>query len=119
MSDVETATGGDGRVFTFRKVGVVQQARILRAIGPAQSDNAPYVNMVFEASMVSDIDGVPLPFPTNERQIDTMIDKVGDAGFAMLIVRRLAAQKKFMDDAEKAMEGAEAPTDPLVVSASL
>lgn len=75
-----------GRVLKMRALGVLDQVKLLRAIGPAQSGNEPYVMLVQAAASVSEIDGVPQPFPTNERQIDAAVARLGDEGFAAITV---------------------------------
>jgi hypothetical protein len=74
------------RVMKLRTLGVLDQVRLLRAIGPDQSRNEPYVMLVQAAASVCEIDGVPVPFPANERQIDAAIARLGDEGFAAISV---------------------------------
>lgn len=110
-------TDAKGRKITTRTFNVLDQVRLLRAIGAEQSNNQPYVQIVMMACSVSDIDGVPCPVPTNERQIDAAIARIGDEGFAALMVdvkRQLEALEK---DAEAAASGGEVKKDPLAASA--
>jgi hypothetical protein len=107
-----------GRKLTLRTLNVLDQVRLLRAIGPAQSSNEPYVNLVTMAAGVADIDGDPIPFPTNERAIDTIIRMVGDAGFGVL----MAEMQRQIDEVHAAAEAAAGgagrdPVDPLAKSA--
>jgi hypothetical protein len=101
-------TDAKGRKLTLRTLTLLEQTRVLRAIGPAQASNEPYVQTVIAMCMIADIDGVPVLLPTNERQIDGMLDRIGnEAGVAMNVHLR-----KMQADAEKAAEEAMSP-DPL------
>lgn len=109
----DTIKDAKGRVLTLRTINVLQQVRLLRAIGPDQARNQPYVEIVMMAASVDNIDGVPIPMPTNERLIDLAIDRIGDDGFAALMVDM---NRKFAD-LTAAAEVAGAPSDPLAPSA--
>lgn len=117
MTDQKTVTDAKGRVIGIRKLTVVDQVRMLRAIGPAQSQNEPYVQTVECACMALDIDGVPLPFPRNEAQIDANLTKLGDDGVNALFAVRIAEIQAGIAAAEAAAEGGEVP-GPLTQSAS-
>ncbi len=115
MTDV--ITDAKGRKLTTRKLNVLDQVKLLRAIGPDQARNQPYVDIVTMSASVADIDGIPLVIPTNERQIDAAIGRIGDEGFAALMVymkREIAAVEAA---AEAVADGEAKPVDPLAPSA--
>ena len=107
-----------GRVITMRPINVLDQIRLLRAIGPDQSRNEPYVTLVNFAASVSAIDGVPQPMPTNEKQIDALIGRLGDHGFAAISVYMRAEMQSIQDAAEAAANGEATVSDPLAASVS-
>lgn len=113
----EVITDAKGRKFTTRKLKVLDQIKLLRAIGPAQSGNEPYVQIVMMAAGVAEIDGVPCPVITNERQIDATIDKIGDEGFAALMVDMRKQVEALNAAAEAAADGEVTTPDPLAASA--
>jgi hypothetical protein len=119
MSDV--LTDARGRKLTLRKLSVLDQARMLRAIGsrdPKQAQNQPYVQLVECACMVGAIDGVPVLMPNNEVQIDALLGRLGDEGAAVLLPHRTAEIQRVMKEAEAALEGGGgAPESPLSQSA--
>lgn len=115
MSDI--VTDAKGRKITTRKFNVLDQVKLLRAIGAEQSNNQPYVQIVMMAASVSDIDGVPCPVPTNERTIDAAIARIGDDGFAALMVDMRRQVDALEAAAEAAADGEAKPTDPLAPSA--
>lgn len=116
MSDTkpESIKDADGRTIGLRKLTVVDQAKILRAIGPKQSENQPYVQMVEIACMAASIDGIPLPFPMSEQQIDVTLGKLGDAGVNALYGIRLEEMQKGIAAAEAAAAEGVKPAGPLM-----
>lgn len=114
----EIVTDAKGRKLTLREMNVLDQVRLLRAVGPAQAGNEPYVQIVMMAASVAEIDGVPLMVPTNERQIDGAIGRVGDEGFAALMVNMQRKIEALTKAAEAVDQDGEAPAiDPLAPSA--
>ena len=116
----DVITDAADRKLTLRKLNVLDQVKLLRAIGPEQSRNQPYVELVFMSASVADIDGVPMLIPANERQIDANISRIGDGGFAALQVSVLKAVKEIEEAAQAAADnasGEEAQTSPLPLSA--
>ena len=107
-----------GRTITVRTLNALDQMRMLRAIGPAQSSNMPYVQMVECVLMATAIDGMPLPTPSNERQIDAGVQRLGDEGMVAVMVHRMQAITAMQDEAEAATGEGEPPA-PLVPSAPL
>lgn len=112
----ETVKDSKGRSLRLRTLGVLEQARMLRAIGAAQSQNMPYVHMVECALMVAAIDEVPVAFPQNENQIDSLLKQLGDEGVTAMMVHRIAQIKSTADAEEAAAAGGNA-ADPLAPSA--
>jgi len=115
LSEITTLVDAKGRKLTLRPLNVMAQVRILRAIGPEQSQNAPYVNIVQAAAGVSEIDGVPMPFPSNERMIDAAIERLGDDGLMAVALHHKAEMDATLARAQEAMQGI---PDPLAKPAA-
>lgn len=101
-----TVTATSGRKFTYRAKGlsVLDQAKLFKAIGPAQSENWPYVRTAVIAACITDIDGVPMPKIVNDAGVERAIELMDDDGFAALS----------LDFDARAKEAAEEiPADPL------
>lgn len=99
---VTTVTDASGRRITYRRLGILQQAKIFKAIGPAQSENGPYVRLATMAAAVTSIDDVPAPpLPTNDREVEAAITRLGDDGF-------VAVSLEMTRRAEEALEAAKA-----------
>jgi len=72
----------DGREITLRRMTALDRLRLFKAIGPVLAQNNPYLGMAMLAASVSAIDGVPVPPPVTEAQIEALVGKLGDRGLA-------------------------------------
>lgn len=77
---VEIITDKVGRKIHLRRVGVVEQLRLFKALGPTLSLNDPYMDMAIIAASTSMIDDVPLPFPTSESAVEMLLERLGTEG---------------------------------------
>ncbi|MGI4941026.1 MAG: hypothetical protein ACRYHQ_10785 [Janthinobacterium lividum] len=71
-----------GRALELRRLGALDKLRLFKALGPVLSQNAPYLGMAMLASSVTAIDGVPVPPPVTEAQVEQMVGRLGDGGIA-------------------------------------
>lgn len=97
-----TMVDARGRKISFRVMSVLDQARIFKAIGPAQSENGPYVRLAIMAASVVDIDGVPSPSIVNDQGVEAAISRLGDDGYMALSIdmdRRVAEARKAAEEA--------------------
>ncbi len=76
------ARDGSGREIALRRLGALDKLRLFKAAGPALAQNAPYLGMAMLAASVTAIEGVPVPYPTNEAQIEAIVARLGDEGIA-------------------------------------
>jgi hypothetical protein len=76
------ATDAGGRVLTLRRLDALDRLRLFKALGATLSMNAPYLGMALLASAVTEIDGVPVPAPVTEEQVEALVRRLGDAGIA-------------------------------------
>jgi hypothetical protein len=77
-----SARDADGREITLRRMTALDRLRLFKAIGPVLAQNNPYLGMAMLAASVSSIDGVPVPPPVTEAQIEALVGKLGDRGLA-------------------------------------
>jgi hypothetical protein len=88
------ATATDGRVLVVRKLTALDKLRLLKAAGPALAENQAWLGVAMLAASVAEIDGVPVPRPVSEQQIEALVGRLGDTG---------------LDAAASALSGAETP----------
>jgi hypothetical protein len=69
-----------GRSIVMRRPTALDRLRIFKAIGAELSQNPPYLGMAILASSVTEIDGVPVPAPINEAQLEALVKRLGDDG---------------------------------------
>ena len=82
-----SATDADGRVIGLRKLAALDRLRLFKALGPALVDNAAYFGVAFLAASVCELDGVPVPFPANEAQLEGIVARLGDVGLDAVSAR--------------------------------
>lgn len=73
-----------GRVLSLRRLTVLDRLRLFKAAGPVLSENHPWFGMAVLAASVAAIDGVPIPLPANELQIEAAVSRLGDEGLEIV-----------------------------------
>jgi hypothetical protein len=73
-----------GRRIALRRVGVVEQLRLFKALGPELSVIPPYLTGAMIAASVAMIDDVPLPFPTSEAGVEAALERIGLEAMALI-----------------------------------
>lgn len=73
----QVVTDKAGRKITLRRVGVVEQLRLYKALGPELSVNPIYMHAAFIAAAVAMIDNVPVPLPANEAALEAALERIG------------------------------------------
>ncbi len=70
----------EGRTLTIRRLTALDKLRLFKAAGPALAQNHLWLGMATLACSVSAIDDVPIPQPTTEGQIESLVSRLGDPG---------------------------------------
>jgi hypothetical protein len=78
------ATDKKGRRLMLRPLTALDTLRLFKAAGPILAQNEPWLSMAGLAFSVMEIDGVPVPAPATEPQIEGLIDRLGDEGLAAI-----------------------------------
>ncbi len=78
----QTLQDAQGRELVVFSLTALDRLRLFKAVGPILSQNSPYLGMATLACSVSAIDGVPVPPPVTEAQIEALVAKLGDVGIA-------------------------------------
>jgi hypothetical protein len=79
---VSTTTDARGRALTLRRLGALDKLRLFKAAGPALAQNPAWLGMAALACSVIEIEGVPVPSPVNDGQIEALVARLGDDGLA-------------------------------------
>ncbi len=77
-----TAVDTRGRRLTFRRLTALDTLRLFKVAGPVLSQNEAWLAMSGLAFSVLEIDGIPVPAPVTEAQIEGLVEKLGDEGLA-------------------------------------
>ncbi len=80
----ETVQDSQGRSLTIRRLTALDKLRLFKAAGPVLAQNPLWLGMATLACAVTDLDGVPVPPPVNEAQIEALVSKLGDPGIAAI-----------------------------------
>jgi hypothetical protein len=80
-SKIEFETDARGRSIGVVKPTSLQRYRLLKMLGPTNAQNQPLVGYAMLACCVRSIDGEKYPPPNSEREIEVMVDRLGDDGF--------------------------------------
>ena len=96
-----SAQDAEGRMLTLRRPDALDRLRLFKALGAELSLNTPYLGMALLASSVTAIDGVPVPPPVTEEQLESLVRRLGDAG--------ISAVADALDDSDGQFSGAPDP----------
>jgi hypothetical protein len=78
------AADRNGRRLLLRRLTALDTLRLFKAAGPVLAQNEPWLSMAGLAFTVLEIDGVPIPAPATEAQIENVIERLGDAGLSAI-----------------------------------
>jgi hypothetical protein len=84
-------TDSQGRKLTIREPSILDEARLVRAMGDAASNQAFMVGYVLPCAMVTAINGEELFFPMTEMQAEAAIKVVGRPGIAAVMAHVTSA----------------------------
>lgn len=73
-------TDGSGRRITIQKPKALDRYRIMKMIGGENARNQEVLGYATLACSVRSISGDPVQMPNSERQIEVLIDRLGDEG---------------------------------------
>ncbi len=69
-----------GREMAIRRLNALDKLRLLRVAGPALSENQAWLGIAMLAASVVEFQGVPVPMPVTEQQIEAIVSRIGDTG---------------------------------------
>jgi hypothetical protein len=72
----------EGRELSLRRMTAIDRLRLFKAVGPQLAQNTPYLGMAMLAASVCCIDGIPVPPPVTEAQVEALVSRLGDSGIA-------------------------------------
>jgi len=84
LNQQQTTTDAEGRVLTLRRLTALDKLRLFKAAGPTLAQNHLWLGMATLATSVAAIDDIPVPSPSNEAQIESLISRLGDTGIAAI-----------------------------------
>ena len=85
-----------GRTLGIRKLNALDKLRLLKAAGPILSENQAWLGVAMLAASVAEIEGIPVPMPVTEQQVETLVGRLGDQGLAS-VATALASTETGLD----------------------
>ena len=79
-----TVQDAAGRTLALRRLNALDKLRLFKAAGPVLAQNPLWLGMATLAAAVTSIDGVPVPPPVNEAQVEALVGKLGDQGISAI-----------------------------------
>ena len=79
-----TVTDANGRSIELRRPNALDRLRLFKAVGPALAENDRYLGLSMLAACVTAIDGVPVPPPATENQIEALVQRLDDPGLTAI-----------------------------------
>lgn len=80
-SIVETEkVADDGRTIKVRKLTPRRRMQVFAFVGSELAGNQQYMSMAMIAASVVAIDGEGIPMPTSRREIEALVERLGDEG---------------------------------------
>lgn len=87
----ETIQDSLGRTIQLRKLGPLEQGRIVMAVGGDTAGNQTYMSgFALPAAMVVYIDDTPFGLPQTQKQIDSVLSELGSEGMEAINLHFLA-----------------------------
>jgi hypothetical protein len=74
-----------GRRLKLREISLLQELDLMAAVGDAKSMNRPWMFNCLLSCRVAEIDGNPVPFPSNEVGLRGAVQRVGREGVAAVL----------------------------------
>lgn len=84
-SESEVIKDSCGRSIKLKNPGVLAQYRLVKMIGAESAKNEVYVNMLVPLLWVSEIDGDSVGVPLSEREIEALIQRLGEEGISAIV----------------------------------
>jgi hypothetical protein len=79
---VDSIKYGDGRSITLRTLSVIEEMRLLKVLGEY---NSSYYSFCAAVARVASVDGMLVPLPNNEREIEVLAGRLGRERIAGLM----------------------------------
>lgn len=82
MSLPSEVTTSDGRKLTLKEVGPGDMLDLIEAAGSAMAGDAAsaWLSYAVMVATVSEVDGVPVPFPSTKAEVKALANKLGNTG---------------------------------------
>ena len=78
----KTVISADGLTLVVRRLGPLQRMKLADVVGPMSAQNPAYIGTAAIAASIVSIDGEPIPFPANKRELEAIVQRLDDDGIS-------------------------------------
>lgn len=89
---------GKGRKLLFRPLTILEQSKLMRAVGSDNSMNQGFFSIASIAVSIREIDETPMAFPTTLPQVEAAIARMADEGFEAIVATKTAEVEAGQND---------------------
>jgi hypothetical protein len=75
-----TIVDSRGRLLKIKRLSAIDKVRLFKAAGAVLSENRVLGGYYSTACSVTEIDGMPVPFPSTELQLDALVQRLDEDG---------------------------------------
>ena len=107
-----------GRKLGLRRLPFLEEFRIVETVGPERAANQVYMGMLNPILCIAEIDGEKIEVPRTHAQVEALINRAGEEGFAAAyegVAKHFAVDQK---DLENRIKNADGTTGSGTVSGS-
>ncbi|MDE2000187.1 MAG: hypothetical protein KGI52_14810 [Burkholderiales bacterium] len=98
LKEAVTLHDADSRKLLLREIGVLEESRLVRAMGDSATNPAYMGGYVIPACMVAKIDDTDLPMPRTEREVEAAISQVGRHGLEAVLTHLQSRSAQSAED---------------------
>lgn len=73
-----------GRLIKIRRLTALDTLRLFKLAGPTLAQNHPWISLATLAYAVTELDGVPVPVPVTEHQVEALVDRLGEQALSLI-----------------------------------
>jgi len=68
----------------IRPLTALDTLRLFKLAGPTLAQNQPWLSLATLAYAVTEIDGVPVPLPATEAQVEALVERLGERSLTLI-----------------------------------
>jgi hypothetical protein len=79
-----------GRLIKVKKLSALDRMRLFKAMGAVHAENRMAASYAATAAAVTELDGMMVPFPTSDIQLDALVGRLDEEGLEAVVMALVA-----------------------------